>query len=224
MAVNPVTPNGQSEPWEPTVTTGKGSGDESTAANQYTGIYGGTYQTGTGSGSSGAAPTAVPVPTLAMAYTAAPDFIPVPGGGTAAQTPSGGMVDDLISVDLGALRATEQGILSATSEIVEEYQNLTVTVNDLTTYGDTFGQYVGTLQKTNPDNKAGSMQATTVIYDDLDTEAQQFATDITAEMTQVLQAIGNTIEVIGQFTALLNAAGQMYTETDYLSAFTDPPS
>jgi len=224
MAVNPVTPNGQSEPWEPTVTKGKGSGDESTAANQYTGIYGGTYQTGTQPGSSGPAPTSVAVPTLAMAYTTAPDFIPVPGGGTAAQTASGGVIGDLISVDLGALRATEQGILSATSEVVDAYQNLNVTVNDLTTYGDTFGQYVGTLQRNNPDNKAGSMEATTVIYDNLDSEAQQFATDITAEMTQVLQAVGNTIEVIGQFTALLNAAGQMYTETDYLSAFTDPAS
>jgi hypothetical protein len=60
-----------------------------------------------------------------------------------------------------------------------------------------------------------------VTYDQLDSEGQDFAAAINPQMSQLLQACAGVIEMMGQYTALINNAGQMYAETDYNSAF--PP-
>jgi hypothetical protein len=53
-------------------------------------------------------------------------------------------------------------------------------------------------------------------------EGKEFAASIVPEMKNLLNAAAGAIEAMGGFAALLNSAGQMYTNSDSHAAFADP--
>jgi hypothetical protein len=209
-SVKPITPEYESTPWQPTVdTSAKDAGDEKSAAATYDSDYGGTYTTTTTSPSSGSSSTnyvELPSPTMSMAYTTAPDLIPVTNtpapstGGTPAP------LAEPFSIQLGDLMTAEQAFLNATNATVQGYQALSSIANNAISSTTIFGQ---------ADGEAGT-------GDKLDSEGKSFASAVIPQIQQMLYAIGNSIEAMGQFSALLNNAGQMYTDTDAQSSFPSP--
>ena len=209
MSTNPITPRDQTGgAWQPTVdTSAKDAGDEKSAAQKYDSIYGGTYTTSTSSpsdssSSPGSGGTAWP---LSMAYTTAPDLIPVPespGSGSGSTVP----LADQFNVDLGAVRSTEQTFLTATSDILNAYQTLTSAVQNAIHSDSIFGQLDGD----------------SAVRDNLDPEGKSFAASVDPQMQQLLASVSDIVESMGQFNALLNNAAQMYTDTDASAAFPAP--
>jgi hypothetical protein len=196
----------QGTPWEPTVyLTGNKESNQAqqSAAAQYTKTYGGSA-TVTHQGAPSSSPSdEAPIPSLAAAYQQAPDFVPnAPPSGASGNGNSTPSSSNPFFIDLAALGAAEQQCLNATQNAIAGYETLASTVSSAMGSSTIFGQRV--------DN------------DQLDPQARQYASSTDAEMTQVLHYVGGVIEVMGQFNAMLNNAGQMYTYTDSSSAFRAP--
>ncbi|MFC4034815.1 hypothetical protein ACFO3J_25595 [Streptomyces polygonati] len=222
----PITPKHQPTPWEPWVDkSAKDASDEQSAADKYTAIYGGTPNYGPG-------PDPTPngdlqaTPTLAAAYTVAPDLVPTnadQGGGSG----SGGTPAPTASpftVDLGALRTAEQAFLDATKAASDAYATLRTIVMNAVNSDSLFGQNVGSTEAVITGTYAGGGGTNTpeFILDPLDDESTAFAAAMNPQMEAKLVEAGNVIELMGTFTALLNNAGQTYTETDAISVFPAP--
>jgi hypothetical protein len=222
MSSDYVKPNDQAagQIWQPTVNSSDSdSGEETKAAQQYDTNYGGSYTTtapsSSGSGSSGTAYS------LSMAYSTAPDLIPVPesqSSGSGSSVP----LADQFNVDLGAVRSTEQTFLTSTGNLVNAYESLSSTVQNAISSDSIFGQLDTTPPTTSPNSKAGSILGDGVQWDNLDSEGMNFASSVNPQMQQLLAQVSNVIESMGQFNALLNNAAQMYTDTDASSAFPAP--
>jgi hypothetical protein len=221
---DPIASQYDTNVWQPTVDSSSGDAkDQKTAVSEYDKTYGDAPYTAppsTGGSSSGSSTYY----SLSMAYTAAPDLIPV----AAAPPQSSGSaapLADMFFVQLGSLKDAEQACLTATQSTVSQYQALSSVVGSAISSDSIFGQTVDTVTKNNGDNKASELEpAVQVTPDQLDSEGTQFAQSIIPAMQQLLAAAGNTIEAMGQFTALLNNAGQMYTDTDAQSAFPSSPA
>ncbi|MBY8886972.1 hypothetical protein K7472_19225 [Streptomyces sp. PTM05] len=210
---SPIKSKYQTDPWEPNVDKhSKDAKDQQKAADAYTTVYGGTPTYGPDPTDNTPPPPSVTMPDLAMAYTTAPDFLPsTPASSDAAQV--GNSADDApFNIDLGALRTCETQYLTALSNVQGQYETLKTTVTNAINNTNAFGQLAGQTEHHGFHNTASWVQ------DDLDQEGVNFAKEINPKMTQVLQSIASGVEAIGQFTALLNNAGQMYTETDFKSA------
>jgi hypothetical protein len=171
------------------------------AAAQYTKTYGGSVTVSNQNPSSSNGPFYnYPEPDVTAAYQQAPDFVPNPPPGSGSGTPGGGASDsDAFLIDLAALKAAEQVCLGATEEAITACENLKSTVSSAVASPTIFGQEVD--------------------KDPLDADAKQFALGMEATMSQVLYYFAGVVELMGQFNALLNNAGQMYTWADYSSAF-----
>jgi hypothetical protein len=222
-SADPIKSQYQATPWQPNVDpSSKDSGDEKKAASTYDDTYGGSYTTNGDSSSTSSATGSYDDPTLAMSYTTAPDLVPV----TSSSSGSGSApaAAPMFSVQLGVLRSSEQSCLDAVNASVQDYQSLKSTVSGAASSNSVFGQIVGKASDVNPDSKAGWLEGTGPTMDQLDSEGKNFAAAVVPQMEQLLQACGNIITAMGQFTALLNNAGQMYTDTDAQSAFTVPGS
>ena len=220
---SPITPATPATPWEPTVyLTGndQANSDQLAAASKYTSIYGGTYTQ-----THAPAPQASPgqganVPGLATSYTRAPDLVPnKPGGGSKGSPSAAAGSSNPFYVDLGAVRAAEQTCLNATSDAIVGYDTLKSTATAAISSPYIFGQDVETTRNSGSGHISGPL---VTAYDKLDPEGKQFAASIDPAMQLLLAEVGGVIEMMGQFNAMLNNAGQMYTWTDYSSAF--PPS
>jgi hypothetical protein len=210
---SPIKSAYQNPAWAPTVyLTGNKNSDDAAqkAAAQYTSVYGSsptlTHQGAPPDVTNQSAPgAATQVPTLAAAYQHAPDLGPnappasgggAPGGGP---TPS----SDPFYVDLGAVLTAENQCLNATQNTIAEYESLVATVKAAINSSTVFGQHA--------DGNG----------DPLDPEGQQFAASTDPQMQQLLNQLGGVIGLVGQINAALNNAGQIYTWTDYSSAFPD---
>jgi hypothetical protein len=193
----------QETPWEPTVylTGNKDSNQaQQNAAAQYTKIYGGSATVTSQSAPSSGPPYEAPIPSLAASYQQAPDFVPnAPSGASGGGTGSTPSSSDPFLIDLAALGAAEQQCLNSTQNVIAGYESLRSTVSSAMGSSTIFGQEVEN--------------------DQLNSDAKQFANSIEPAMTMALHYVGGVIELMGQFNALLNNAGQMYTSTDYNSAF-----
>jgi hypothetical protein len=236
-----------SDVWQPTVDlSAKDANDEKSAASDYDKIYGGSYKTGSStSNNSSSTSGSYTVPTLSAAYTEAPGFFgaprdtngpvspptnpPAPPGSksNASGTQRSFAAIDLF-VDLKALRTLETSYITTTQRAVTEYEKLRqIVVQSMATGAgtvDTFGQAVGKvftdLGPGPNDQLVGDADVhTDVKWDPLDDEGKQFAASIEPQMQYLLQMIGNSIETLGTFTALLNNAGQIYAQSDAQSAF-----
>lgn len=235
MSVDPIRSKYQKTPWQPTVDPSSGDvSDQQSAISTYQETYGDAPYTPPSGSSTTATASSYWYPILSVAYSTAPGFVPLEE--TASHTHASGppssppaAVAQEFSIRLGDLMAAEQTCLDATSKAADEYQRLSSVASGAIHSNSIFGQIVGTGgggsgDPRNGDKKSSFMGGDSPLkYDPLDSEGKAFAQTIIPQMEQILQAIGNTIETMGQFTALLNNAGQMYTEADAGSAF-PPPS
>lgn len=222
-SVDPIASAYQQDPWEPTVDTS--DGNQKKAGKDYTDVYGGTVTDGgTGkddkSGDGKDTPAkAGKEPALTMVYTTAPDFLPGPPPPKNGTTPPGAMESGLFGVQLSALRATEQTFLDAASGMIAGYDTLRSVVDEAASGTDYFGQQAGYSEP--QETNSPYYHPMGFDPDTYDQEAAEFAAAIVPQMKNLLNSIGHTVEACGQFTALLNNAGQTYATIDNNSVFRD---
>ncbi|MEV5753693.1 hypothetical protein AB0L00_38235 [Actinoallomurus sp. NPDC052308] len=219
-SVKPITPKYQTpgKPWEPAIDD---SDDvQKAAADDYTSYYGGTpISSGSDDGDPAPPEKSGNEPILGMAYTTAPDIHPLRDDGSS-DGASPAMESGRFYINLSTLRSSEQRCLDATSQAVDGYETLKDEVNKAAGDGNFFGQDVGFTQ--------GTVQTGTITFqggwvpDPGDDAAQQFADATIPQMKNLLNAIGNAIEAMGGFTALITDAGQSYATMDNKAVF--PPA
>lgn len=217
----PIAPAYQSTPWQPTIDTSAAKAelqDEQQAAAQYTSIYGGSPLSSSHPASSPPGEGAV-VPSLSVAYTDSPHLVPIPGKIPNNGAGLSGAVAEAFSIELGTLRASEQTCLNATAGAVDGYETLKSTVTSAINSSTIFGQNAAMITANGRPSPAAVANGPASNLDPLDSEGQQFAASIDPQMEKLLYHVGAVIEAMGQFNAMLNNAGQMYTEADYNSAF-----
>lgn len=221
----PITSKYQTNAWQPTVDTS--DQNQVNAGNDYTKVYGGTVNTTSSTSDGGSSSTTDNIPYYALphlsipdTYTSAPDFVPVDGSSGGSANPSTALEGGRFSVKLAELRAAETTCISATHTCIDGYGTLETKVINSIVNDSTFGQNVGTWS--HPGGAAQHAGATSSwTPDPYDDEAKQFADAITPQMKELLKSCAGVIEAMGGFTALLNNAGQMYTNGDYNSAFSE---
>lgn len=169
------------------------------------------------------------VPNLQVAWSTPPSFNldppeeTPPGGGGPPPSSSVPSVNP-IRAALPSMRGVEQQMLAAAGNAVNDYEALRSQVMALK---DTvFGQEATvTTTKTGPGGyngngvDLGSEQDPSPIQD----AARQFAAEINPIQEKALFQLANAIEVIGQYIAAVNRAGQTYGQADRKSVFPDPP-
>lgn len=197
-------------------------GDEKKAVGQYQQTYG---TQGSDPQGGGTPSTAMPTdPTLSMAYTTAPDLIPLPStGGQSSGSSTAPQPMLPVYIELATLMSTETSFLKATSTVADQYEHtlepvVQNAINTPTMWGTnvTIGPHQGGNQK------AAELTGTGYQVDSLDAEGTKFAASINPAMDQLLVSVGNVVEAMGVFTALLNKTGQYYTSTDSQSVFPPP--
>lgn len=210
----------QAHPWQPT--TDSSNDDQKKAGEAYTAIYGTGPATPVGDNTKPPAATGN-IPGLTTAYTVAPDLVPTEdsssGSGSAVPMRLGAF-----SIDLGALRTAEQSCLNATTQSVHAYENIRQVVTNAIGSPSLFGQRVGTVDtdftvggKSGDESLVGPTDKIT--WDKLDQNGKDFAATMNPQLHNLLVSAAGVIELMGGFTAMLNNAGQMYTQTDNSSAF-----
>lgn len=155
------------------------------------------------------------VPSVAMAYSIAPDLIPTDpdsSGDSGTQPP----LPDYASftVNLGELRATEQTFLDSTATIISHYDALHTRVTDAINNPNLFGQNAGVSTTLDQFSGGTSLTNSHWIADENAAGGAETAASTNLRMTQILQSIAGLTEAMGVFTARLNNAGQLYADTD----------
>jgi hypothetical protein len=160
------------------------------------------------------------VPTVTVGWTAAPSFNLDPPN-----SESGGNNNPVppcppFTVDLSSLRAAEGTMLDASRTAVSNYQTLRDKV--LSEKDTVFGQ-------TAIDNS----QVTGIEYyqpapggdpSPLQDIAKQFAETMNPAQDKVLAQMAAALEVVGQYIAAVNRAGQSYGRADRKAEFPAPPA
>ena len=155
------------------------------------------------------------VPNVSVGWGGLPSFnFPPPGA-------SGGGDDNNtempttppIKVDLGGMRATENSLLSAGRTAVDAYQGLrdnVLSVKD-TVFGQQDTDWVkdATVDQHVPTERPGQIQEM----------ARDFAASMNPVMERALLFLGSTLELYGEYIALLNRTGQTYSEVDRHARF-----
>jgi hypothetical protein len=172
-------------------------------------------------------------PNLQVIWGPAPDITGDIGGssgttGTSGTTPNS---HPAISVDLGSIRDAENGMLDQSRQAVADYTSLRATVKAAVDGHEVFGQKA-TMTVTHPASSAwygvlngpGPQIPDTIEPDQpIVDAANSFAQVMEPWMEDVLLQVGNAIESVGQFIALMDEAGQHYAYADQKSFFPDPP-
>jgi hypothetical protein len=188
--------------------------------------------TSTSGGGNGSIPTNAAVPDLAMVWGTAPPFTPSPSGGSASSNGSSAPVAGDLSIDLGSLRDGEDQMLGASSTVVDAYENL----KQLFESGKNtvFGQQAKDSTQTHQGSGGGYVNngtqtwQTTTTNDPIQGAAQAFADGQNGQpgmndvQAYALQQVANAMALVGEFIALMNAAGDNYSQTDASSAL--PPA
>jgi hypothetical protein len=215
----------QAAPWQPTVdTSASDAKDEKAAAADYDKTYKGTPTYTTTEPKSGDNWGTYAYPTLDMAYTKAPDLIPLPNTGAQSSGGTPPATASPFSIQLAYLMTSEQACLDATKTTIDGYNTLVPIVRSAINSNSIFGQIVGS-EEYHPDtkyNETVGQVGNVVTFDNLDKEGTNFAAAINPQMEYLLQSVGNAIEAMGAFTAMLDDAGQMYTDADSQSKFPPP--
>jgi hypothetical protein len=218
-SVKPITSQYQAHPWEPTIDPSKDI--EKAAAEDYTDVYGGTPKDG-GSDSASATPEkSGKEPNLRMSYSDAPHLIPQAESKSSKGSTT--MESGKFFISLSTLRTAEQTCLNATSQTIDGYNTLKNEVNKAISNDNLFGQRVGSEQEYETANAWTGSNKSHYFWqaDPYDESSQQFADTVIPQMKNLLNGIGNAIEAMGGFNALLNDAGQAYATMDHNAAFPD---
>jgi hypothetical protein len=169
-------------------------------------------------------------PELSMYWTTAPDFSPQANPSGSGSSPSVVVDHASIAVDLGSLRSTENGLLSASSVIVGAYENLKALYQADASW--VYGQDANDTAETYTGGYNGADSWTTLTTaDPIQQKAVAFANGdgsaanpgINAVQQYALQAIGNAMGLLGEFIVAINNAGATYAQADESSKL-PPPS
>jgi hypothetical protein len=171
-------------------------------------------------------PANAPVPDLAVVWGTAPSYQPSDSGSANGNGPTAPTAGDL-AIDLGSLRDGESQMLSASSSVVDAYENLKQLFQSVK---DTvFGQNAQTTQQVVSGSGDGyTTWSTQTTPDPIQPAAQAFANGQNGQpgmndvQAYALQQIGNAMALVGEFIALMNASGVNYAQTDESSAL--PPA
>lgn len=156
------------------------------------------------------------VPNVTVAWDVPPSFNnPPPETGQQGDAGAGTDVPETppIRVDLSGVRGTENALLSAARTAVDAYQGLREHV--LSVQDDVFGQNETDLYK-DPTSYATPTQ---VVPSQIQPIAREFAASMNPAMEKALYFMGSTMELVGEYIALLNRTGQTYSEVDRNSRF-----
>ena len=181
------------------------------------------------SGSPAPLPSDLEDPTLSMYWTSAPDFTPTASAGSGVN--DGATVNpsehQALSVQLGSLRNAENGMLGASSQIVDAYTALKSLFQADADW--VFGQQAQVTQMVNGGGQYDTWSEVTV-GDPINQTAVEFANGngtaadpgMNAVQEYALQVIGNMMGTVGEFIAAINAAGAAYAQADASSQL--PPA
>jgi hypothetical protein len=174
----------------------------------------------TASSSSSTLPSNLADPTLSMYWTSAPDFAmdssTSASGGQSQATPG---THSALSVQLGTLRAAENGLLGASSAIVDGYTSLKSLFEADKDW--VFGQHATVTTMTNgggyydtwsQETKSDPIAATALQFANGDGTAAN--PGMNAVQEYALQVIGNVMGTVGEFIVAINNAGAAYAEAD----------
>jgi hypothetical protein len=137
------------------------------------------------------------------------------------------------AIDLGTVADEVKYMLSTSRGLVSEYEELKAKVK--ATEGDVFGQHAITSSRTDKETGAymppnqGANAANDFIHGDkhfptdFADKAKEFATQMNPVQEKALQQIGMALELVGEYIAMVNVAGQTYGKSDRKSKFPDPP-
>lgn len=118
-----------------------------------------------------------------------------------------------IRVDLSGVRAAEIALLRAAQTAVDAYQGLREHV--LSVQDDVFGQHDTDLEK-DPIGYGTSVQENP---GEIQPIARNFAASMNPAMEKALFFMGTTMELVGEYIALVNRTGQTYSEVDRNARF-----
>lgn len=156
------------------------------------------------------------VPNLSVSWTVMPSFNNPPP----ATEPQGDEESSTdvpatppIRVDLSGVRATEIALLRAAQTAVDAYQGLREHV--LSVQDDVFGQHDTDLEK-DPIGYGTSVQENP---GQIQSIAREFAASMNPAMEKALFFMGTTMELVGEYIALVNRTGQTYSEVDRNARF-----
>ncbi|MFL6117905.1 MAG: hypothetical protein ACJ786_42105 [Catenulispora sp.] len=166
-------------------------------------------------------PQDVPVPDVVVAWSALPVVSPwSAGSGKGAAI---AYLHDDIAVTLSGITAAEQAILdTARTMVVPHYtalKNLVMSTKDYI-----WGQHIDILDIPGGDtsNNDGTANAALFSPAPIREMAQKWAADANPAQDQLLAAVANALETVGQFVAALSDAANTYASADNNSFFPVP--
>jgi len=174
------------------------------------------------------------VPTVTVAWNNLPSFDDPPPGSSGG---SGGGSTDVpavppIKVDLAVMRSTEESMLNSARSATSAYDTLsstTLSVKD-TIFGQGFDE--GTVDLVTGGGTGQILESGSPTVTGMDPAGKdgdpgsaigqmgdEFAASMIPAMEKTLWMMGNSMELIGQYIAAINATGQTYSEVDRESKF-----
>ncbi|MGW2836603.1 hypothetical protein ACWCWD_02230 [Streptomyces sp. NPDC001493] len=171
------------------------------------------------------------VPHMAVGWDAPPSFNTDPGGQSSGQSSNEVADSGRIAFDAAAVRATENTLLAQGRSAVSGYETLRGHV-DAAVHGQFWGpshtsQPVSATPGLNPNPSAGyTPPLDTMDKEDQNTLAEigeNFAQHINPAMQKALALQSNALELLGNYVAMINSAGQSYAHVDRAARFPDPP-
>ncbi|MEV6994322.1 hypothetical protein AB0N87_34895 [Streptomyces sp. NPDC093228] len=173
------------------------------------------------------------VPVMGVEWETPPSFNLYPTGGSGRGNPGTDVPDSgPISFDATAVRATENALLTQGRNAVGNYEALRRHV-DSAVHGQFWGpKHAYTTPYVNPGvtpNPAGGWSPPLDSTEKEDQEAlarfgEEFAGHINPAMQKALALQSNALELLGNYIAMINNAGQSYAHVDQASRFPDPTS
>jgi hypothetical protein len=237
---NPPTSNFESLSFADSGVQATENGAPATWGSSYTAaIDGGTQQSG---GTPNQPHEPPPMPDLQMDVLAPPSWDPTPINGTGTGNPP--PPAENYSIDLGQFRSAIQNGISGLLQVADDYEAAKITFNQGKDV--VYGQYMldestseadTSSSLGNPADTEGTQPTGTVqmVYtaDPIATMAQAFAYGATGvpsakgpinvlgmndQIAYAFERTAGLVEVVGQFLALMNAAGFTYAQADVSSA------
>ena len=180
------------------------------------------------------------VPEVEVTWGTPPSFNtdPTEASGSSSSTSTVTPVE-AFNINTGGVRAGEESFLGSLRNDTSQYDELRSStmnaVSDPTFFGPAtvsasdYGVFTVQVLETGSvawNSQPNSKQETDdqKAQDQLAAMGQEFAAEINPIMEKGLYAIGNALEIAGQYIALINYAGQTYSKTDRSAKFPDPPS
>jgi len=164
-------------------------------------------------------------PQLIMLWTAPPDLTGKEMQGSGPPSSTMPPMSDPFTVDLASLQAAQQTMLGAGTEVVTAYNPVEQATTQAVLGNTVFGQQA-TFNTLEPLTQGPHRPTSEPDYHVPDTAlqgpAQQYAAKMNPEMTRVLRALADGMQIAGTYIAMINKAGNIYTASDKNSKVPPP--